>query len=107
MDWRDDRRDIRYDAALAGQASGGLFRRLAQAIAAQAILAVDRHRQACGFVLAPAGAGQVASELGSAAGAGELAGRREAQARVFRICHDLRRSFAAIFMSGSSCQALY
>src|SRR5579859_759381 len=45
--------------------------RLAQAIAAQAILAVERHRQPRGFFGAPARAGEAAGEFRSAPGTGE------------------------------------
>jgi hypothetical protein len=47
------------------------FRDLPQAIAAQAIAAVDRHRQDEGFLGAPAGSRDVAGERRSASGTGE------------------------------------
>jgi hypothetical protein len=50
------------------------IRQLAQAIPAQAVLACDRHGEACGFLCAPAGAGQAAAEFESARRAGEAAG---------------------------------
>jgi hypothetical protein len=53
-----------------------LLRRLAQAIAAQAIAAVDRHRQFYGFLGAPARAGQAARKFRPAPGTGEAARQR-------------------------------
>jgi hypothetical protein len=48
-------------------------RRLAQTIAAQAIPAIDRHRQADNFLGAPARPGPAAGEFRSASGTGEAA----------------------------------
>jgi hypothetical protein len=56
---------------------------LAQAIAAQAIPAVDRHRQDCGFLGTPAGSRDVAGEFRSASGTGEAARAGGFQAGVF------------------------
>ncbi|MGY4329855.1 hypothetical protein ACVWWG_004272 [Bradyrhizobium sp. LB7.2] len=53
----------------------------------------------------PAGAGEVATELGAAAGAGEAA--RLLHWNFLRICHDLRKSWAVIFMPGSSPAPVY
>jgi hypothetical protein len=55
---------------------GASARHLPQAIPAQAIAAVDRHRQAGGFLVAPAWPCQAAGEFRSAAGTGEAAGGR-------------------------------
>jgi hypothetical protein len=79
-------------------------RRLAQAIPAQAILSPDRHRQARGFLGAPARACQAAGEFRSAAGTGETAGAGDFQP----ICHQPNRIFTHcnnLVMSGS-CPAL-
>jgi hypothetical protein len=46
-------------------------RHLPQTIPAQAIAAFDRHRQARGFLGAPARPGQIAGEFGAAAGTAE------------------------------------
>jgi hypothetical protein len=51
-------------------------RQLPQAIAAQAIAAIERHRQPRGFLGAPARSGETAGEFRSATGTGEAAGRR-------------------------------
>jgi hypothetical protein len=51
----------------------GALRGLAQTIAAQAILAIERHRQARGFFGTPAGTCQAAGEFRSAPGTGEAA----------------------------------
>jgi hypothetical protein len=51
-------------------------RRFPQAIAAQAVLAVERHRQSRGFLGAPARPREAAGELRSASGTGEAAGGR-------------------------------
>jgi isochorismate synthase EntC len=51
----------------------GALRGLAQAIAAQAILAIERHRQARDFFGTPAGTCQAAGEFRSAPGTGEAA----------------------------------
>src|SRR4051794_9147843 len=80
-------------------------RRLAQAVPAQAILALHRHRQPRGFLRAPAIAREVAAEFSAAACAGEAA--RFRRRGCFRICHDPRKGFAVIFMSGSSVAAVY
>ena len=80
---------------------------LAQTLPAQAILALDRHRQLCRLLGAPAIAREVAAEFGAAAGTGEAARGRLRMRDFFRICHDLRKSFAVIFMSGSSPAAVY
>jgi hypothetical protein len=48
----------------------------AQTIAAQAVLAVERHRQPRGFLGAPAWPRKAAGELRSASGTGEAAGGR-------------------------------
>jgi len=50
-----------------------LLRRFPQAIAAQAVFAIERHREAKAFVCAPAGSGEGAGEFGAAARAGEAA----------------------------------
>ena len=84
-----------------------LHRRLAQAFAAQAILALARHRQPRGLLHAPALAVECAGEFRSAAGTGEAARGRLRMRDFFRICHDLRKSLAVIFMSGSSPGAVY
>ena len=84
-----------------------LGRRLAQTLSAQAILALHRHRQLGGLLRAPAIARHIAAELGAAAGTGKAARGRLRNRDFFRICHDLRRSFAVIFMSGSSVAAVY
>jgi hypothetical protein len=55
---------------------GASARHLPQAIPAQAIAAIDRHRQADGFLGAPAWPCQTAGEFRSAAGTGEAAGGR-------------------------------
>jgi hypothetical protein len=52
-----------------------LSRSFAQAIAAQAILTVERHRQARGFLSTPARPGKTAGEFRSAPGTGEPARR--------------------------------
>jgi hypothetical protein len=49
------------------------IRRLAQTVPAQAVAAFDRHRQLCGFLRAPAGAGKIAAEFRSAAGTNKTA----------------------------------
>jgi hypothetical protein len=54
-----------------------LRRHLPQAIPAQAILARNRHRQASGFLGAPARSRQVAGELRSATGTGKAARDRD------------------------------
>jgi len=51
----------------------GSLRHLAQTIPAQAVAAVGRHRQARGFLGAPARSRQAAGKFGPAAGAGEAA----------------------------------
>jgi hypothetical protein len=56
-------------------------RRLPQAIAAQAIPAVDRHRQDECFLGAPARPRDIAGEFRSASGTGEAA-----RAGVFQTC---------------------
>ncbi len=91
--------------ALSHLTSSARRRRLPQALPAQTILALERHRQLCRLLRAPAASREVAAELGAAAGAGEAAWFL--QRGFFRICHDLRRSFAVIFMSGSSVAAVY
>jgi hypothetical protein len=48
-------------------------RHLSQAVAAQAIAAIERHRQPPGFLGAPARPGQAAREFRSAAGTSEAA----------------------------------
>jgi hypothetical protein len=54
-----------------------VFRRhLPQTILAQAVAAIERHRQADGFLGAPAWPSQAAGEFGSASRAGEAAGDR-------------------------------
>jgi len=54
-----------------------ICRQLAQAIAAQAILAgIDRHRQPHGLVGAPARLREATAEFRSASGTGEAARRR-------------------------------
>jgi hypothetical protein len=60
-----------------------LSRRLAQAIAAETIAAVGRHRQDCGFLGTPARSRDVAGEFRSASGTGEAARAGGFQARVF------------------------
>jgi hypothetical protein len=66
--------DGRMDGAAGGLLRSGRLRRsLAQTIAAQAILAIERHRQARNFFGAPAGTGQAAGEFRSAPGTGEAA----------------------------------
>jgi hypothetical protein len=55
-------------------------RRLPQAIAAQAIAAVGRHRQDEGLLGAPAGSPDVAGERRSASGTGEAA-----RGRIFQV----------------------
>jgi len=50
-----------------------LFRRPAQAVAAQAVIAADRYRQAGGFLGAPARPRQAAAEFRSASGTDEAA----------------------------------
>jgi hypothetical protein len=79
------------------------LRRLAQAVAAQAILAGGRHRQAQRFVLAPAGAERVAVEFSFAAGTAPA----PCAAIICAICHEqffmreveTRRVFAARFIA--------
>jgi hypothetical protein len=56
--------------------SADFSRRLAQTVPAQAIIIPDRHRQARGFLGAPARACEAAGEFRSAAGTGEAAGAR-------------------------------
>ncbi|MGY4500845.1 hypothetical protein ACVWYH_004776 [Bradyrhizobium sp. GM24.11] len=51
--------------------------------------------------------GEFAAEFGAASGTGEAARGRLRERDFFRICHDLRKSFAVIFMSGSSPAAVY
>jgi hypothetical protein len=83
-------------------------RQLPQAIPAQAIAAIGRHRQSCGFLGAPAGAGEAAGERRSTAGTNHAA-RRHAFLRrqvfrrrqAFRICHESNRIVAMIFTPGS------
>jgi len=53
--------------------SAGVHCHLPQAIAAQAIAAIDRHRQDGGFLGAPARSRQAAGEFRSAAGASQPA----------------------------------
>jgi hypothetical protein len=60
-----------------------MLRRLAQAIAAQAIAAIDRHRQDEVFLGAPARPRDVAGELRSASGTGEAARDGIFQTSVF------------------------
>jgi hypothetical protein len=78
-----------------------LLPRLAQTVAAQAILAFDRHRQSRGFRGTPAIAAGIAGEFRSAAGTG---------AAAHRICpmfHDGTLTKAIpIFMPGSSGTAV-
>jgi hypothetical protein len=54
----------------------GLTQLLPQALPAQAILAIDRHRQARGFLGAPARSRRAAGEFRAAAGTGEAARTR-------------------------------
>jgi hypothetical protein len=68
--------------AMTGMESN-LSRRLAQAIAAQAIAAVDRHRQDGVFLGTPARSRDVAGEFRSASGTGEAARAGGFQTRVF------------------------
>jgi hypothetical protein len=79
-----------------------LRRHLLQTRAAQTILAFDRHRQAQGFLGAPAGAAWTASEYRSASGTGKAA-RRGA---FCPICHVAAKIFAVFFMSSSSRAAV-
>jgi hypothetical protein len=71
---------------------------LPQTIAAQAVLAIDRDRQAGDFLGTPARSGQAAGELRSASGTGEAARALNFQA----ICHQsnrtLNRAFHARFI---------
>ena len=67
--------------------------RLAQAFAAQAILAVERHRQPHVFVSAPARSRQRAGEFRSAPRTGDLSGGLRFQT----MGHGLCRNFAADF----------
>ena len=57
-----------------------------QALPAQAITAVDRHRQPHRFLSAPAWSGQVAGKFRAAAGAGDAA--RDCERNVLTIRHD-------------------
>jgi hypothetical protein len=79
------------------------MRRLPQAIPAQAILTlIDRHRQAAGFLGAPARPREAAGEFRSASGAGEAAGRR-----IFQpIFHGKNRIVPVILMPGSGRTAV-
>jgi hypothetical protein len=78
-----------------------IFRRLAQAVAAQAVLALDRHRQSRGFRGTPAISAGITGEFGPATGTGE------ATRLVCPIVHDgSLRKLDPIFMPGSSRTAV-
>src|ERR1700731_2287091 len=68
----------------------GLCRRLAQAFAAQAVLAILRHRQSHIFFGAPARTCARAGEFRSASGADDAAGGLDFQT----ICHESLREIA-------------
>jgi hypothetical protein len=69
-------------------------RGFAQTIRAQAVLAVERHRQPRGFLGAPARSRQAAGEFRSASGTAQAARGRHFQP----ICHQANRILAAFFM---------
>ena len=72
--------------------------RFPQAFTAETVFAFDRHRQARGFLGAPACTAWTAGEYRSAGGTSEAA-----RGRAFcRICHVAAKNFAVFFMSGSS-----
>ncbi len=102
---RDDTEDVVVLSHLSSSAR--LRRRLPQTVPAQAILALERHRQLGRLLRAPTIARHIAAELGAAAGAVKAARDQLRNRDFFRICHDLRRSFAVIFMSGSSLVTVY
>jgi len=79
-----------------------IFRSLAQAVGAEAILAGNRHWQPHGLVLAPARTFRIAVEFGPAAGTGKTA-EREA---FCPICHEGLSNRAVFFMPGSSRTAV-
>ena len=105
---RDDTEVVAILSRLTSRAHR-LRRRLPQTLPAQTILALDRHRQARRFLRAPAGAREIAAEFGAATGAGEAARFRQGKfgGKFFRICHDLPKGFAVIFMPGSSPATVY
>jgi hypothetical protein len=73
------------------RAFGYFAGRLPQTIAAQAILAIEGHRQAGDFLGTPARPGQAAGEFRSASGTGEAA-----RGRIFQpMGHGRDRNFAA------------
>ena len=69
---------------------------LPQTIPAETILALDRHRQARGFIRTPAWPRRVAGEFGSAPGTGEAARERDIQP----IFHELDRNVRQVFHVG-------
>jgi hypothetical protein len=71
-------------------------RRLPQALPAQAISAIRRHRQLDGFLGAPAGARQAAGEFRAAADAGEAARGWN----FYPICHETDRFLSVFFHIG-------
>ena len=64
-------RDDIGSAVVLSRSMGSARRRLPQALPAQAILALQRHRQLGCFLRAPAGAREIAAEFGAAARADE------------------------------------
>jgi hypothetical protein len=72
-----------------------------QAVAAQAILARDRHRQARGFAGTPAGTARIALEFRAASGTSEAASNWYVQSWYFcPICHGALRTFRPDFHLG-------
>jgi hypothetical protein len=79
--------------------------RLVQTVAAQAIFARDRHRQAHGFAGTPAGTARIALELRAASGTGEAASGWRVQGwyqgwYFCPICHAALRTFRPDFHLG-------